>query len=271
MNSSVLATELSAIADEGLFRTNPVWCIERLVKCWQVRDASWADIPNRLDRLLHALPRHGIHLPQPALVGWANLYGLLPPTTDETEPPRPGVVGLIVDVVCHDTLLVPLATERSSEWRVAPTLPFRPASTLQELLVGLLHSLSIPHLHGVPERFAFTLCDPLGRRSDGPSMHLAGLLAVIRHATATPPCSIEPAACRNRTVTDSCPSVASRTNSKRSAGSVGRVPCWFDVGTPRRRRSTLTSTPCGKSIPWVNWPEPLSERGCSGFSSTVSR
>jgi hypothetical protein len=186
MNPSAFATELSAIADEGLFRTNPVWCIERLVKAWQGRDTSWVDIPNRLNRLLDALPRHGIRLPQPALVGWANLYGLLPPTIDEADPPRPGVVGLIVDVVCHDTLLVPLSTERSSEWHVDPTLPFRPARTLQELLVSLLHSLSLPHLHGVPERFAYTLRDPLGRRSDGPSMHLTGLLAVIRHANGNP-------------------------------------------------------------------------------------
>lgn len=186
MNPNAFATELSAIADEGLFRTNPVWCIERLVKGWQGRDTSWVDIPNRLDRLLAALPMHGIRLPEPALVGWANQYGLLPPTIDETDPPRPGVVGLIVDVVCHDTLLVPLSTERSSEWHVDPTLPFHPARAIQELLVRLLHSLSLPHLHGVPERFAFTLRDPLGRRSDGPSMHVAGLLAVIRHANGNP-------------------------------------------------------------------------------------
>lgn len=186
MTPNAFTTELAAIADEGLFRTNPVWCIERLVKGWQGRDASWVDIPNRLKRLLDALPRHGIRLPQPALVRWANQYGLITPTIGETDPPRPGVVGLIVDVVCHDTLLVPHSTERSSEWHVDPTLPFRPARTLQELLVRLLHALSLPHLHGVPERFAFTLLDPLGRRSDGPSMHMAGLLAVIRHANGNP-------------------------------------------------------------------------------------
>lgn len=55
------------------------------------------------------------------------------------------------------------------------------------LILRLLRSLRLPHLDSVPERFAFSLRDLLGRRSDGPSMHVAGLLAVVREANGRPP------------------------------------------------------------------------------------
>uniref|UniRef100_A0A7C4QQ30 Uncharacterized protein n=1 Tax=Schlesneria paludicola TaxID=360056 RepID=A0A7C4QQ30_9PLAN len=142
-----VVAELAAVADEPLWRTNAAWCIERL------RERQ----PELADCLWRALPRQ-----------------------------NPGVVGLVIDIVNRESFVVPLAAERSAEWHVDPTLPFRPAATLQELLVKLLHALALPHLHGVPERFAFTLRDPLGRRSDGPSMHIAGLLAVIRRANDNP-------------------------------------------------------------------------------------
>jgi pentatricopeptide repeat protein len=67
MTPAVFATELSAVADESLFRTNPVWCFDRLVERWGERDASWVGLPNRLARLLEAMVRLGLYLPQSAL------------------------------------------------------------------------------------------------------------------------------------------------------------------------------------------------------------
>lgn len=145
--SQPIVAELAAVADETLWHTNPVWCLQRLEKRQ----------PEIAACLRRALPRT-----------------------------NPGVVGMVVDVITHDALLVPLVVERSSEWHVDPTLPFRQPGKLPNLLGHLLRSLGLPNLSGVPERFAFTLRDPLGRRSDGPSMHLAGLLAVIRHANGNP-------------------------------------------------------------------------------------
>jgi hypothetical protein len=97
------------------------------------------------------------------------------------------VVGLIVDVASQEAWVVPLVAQRAAEWAADTTLPFQPATTVQDLLLELLNTLNLPHLGRVPERFAFTLRDPLGRRSDGPSMHVAGLLAVVREANDRPP------------------------------------------------------------------------------------
>jgi pentatricopeptide repeat protein len=186
MTADVFAAELAAAADEALWRTNPAWCVGRLVKRWERQEAYAVHLPIWLGRLLGALPGHNLRLPRVALDRWRSQYGLPPESDDSIEPPNPGVVGLIVDVVSHDALVVPLSAERCGEWSVEPTLPFRPATTLQDLLHRLLHPLGLPHLDGVPERFAFALRDPLGRRSDGPSMHVAGLLAVIREANDRP-------------------------------------------------------------------------------------
>jgi hypothetical protein len=148
MFSPSVVTEMFAVADEPLWRTNPRWCIRRL----QPQQPALAE------RLAQALP-----------------------------PANPGVVGLVVDTISREALVVPLRAERSSDWYVDPTLPFHQAGTLAELLGRLVRSLGLPHLDGIPERFAYTLHDPLGRRSDGPSMHLAGLLAVIRQVNSNPP------------------------------------------------------------------------------------
>ena len=87
-------------------------------------------------------------------------------------------VGLIVHIVCSDAWVVPLSAKRAAEWSVEPTLPFRPAATLQNLLLKLLHTLNLPHIDGVPERFAFALSDPLGRPGNRRAMN--GSLWVAR-------------------------------------------------------------------------------------------
>ncbi len=188
MNPTACVLELSAVADEGLFQTNPVWCLDRLVERWGKQDASWVNTPYRLARLVDALARLDIRLPRSALDRWTVQHGPIPISEDceHSSPPRPGVAGLIVDVGCQETWLVPLVVERGSEWYVEPTLPFRPGGAIQGLFIRFLHALGLPHMDGVPERFAFAFKDPLGRRSEGPSMHIAGLLAIIREANGRP-------------------------------------------------------------------------------------
>jgi hypothetical protein len=190
MTPAAFATELAATADEALWRTNPVWCLERLVKRWAQRDASRVHLSIWLPRLVDLLARNDISLPRSALDRWASHSG--PFSASEgiafVDQPYPGVVGLIVDVGCQEAWVVPLAAERAAEWAVAPTLPFHPATALQDLFIRLLAAdLDLPHLRAVPERFAFTLRDRLGRSSNGPSMHVAGLLAVVREANGRPP------------------------------------------------------------------------------------
>ncbi|WP_020473483.1 hypothetical protein [Zavarzinella formosa] len=188
MTSSSFILELSAIADEALFRTNPVWCLEKLLKRWEQDDATRIRLSARLSALLEALPTLGFFLPPDSISNWARRHGPLSirEGAKNQSPPAPGVVGVIVDAGCQETWVVPLQAERSAAWEVDPTLPFRPGGILQDLFIKFLHTLGLPSLEGVPERFAFKITDSLGRRSDGPSMHVAGLLAVIREANARP-------------------------------------------------------------------------------------
>jgi hypothetical protein len=176
-------------ADEGLLRTNPVWWVDRLCERWGERDSDWVARSHRLACLLAAMVGLGVRIPPAAVERWSEEHGLPnagPPGT--SEPPQPGVVGLLVNKVDpRVALVVPLAAERSAEWAVDPTLPFHPATTLQGLFIRLLAAgLDLSPLRAVPERFAFTLRDGLGWLSGGPSMHVAGLLEVVREANDRP-------------------------------------------------------------------------------------
>jgi hypothetical protein len=177
-------------ADECLLRTNPVWWVDRLCERWGERDSDWVAGPHRLARLLAAMVERGVRIPLAAVERWSEEHGL--PNTElpgTFEAPRPGVVGLVVDTLdSRVALVVPLAAERTPEWAVDPTLPFHPATILQDRFLRLLVvGLELSHLRAVPERFAYTLRDRLGRRSGGLSMHVAGLLAVVREANGRPP------------------------------------------------------------------------------------
>src|SRR4051794_9631559 len=98
MTADAFAAELAAVADEALWRTNPVWCVDRLVERWERQDAGRVHLPIWLGRLLGALPGHNLRLPRVALDRWRSRYGLPSDSGDSIEPPSPGVVGLIVDV-----------------------------------------------------------------------------------------------------------------------------------------------------------------------------
>ena len=186
MTAATRTAELLSVADEGLFRTNPVWSVDRLLDRWEQKDASWAEIPRRLPRLLEGLLRREIYLPQAAVERWARRYGFAVAGGLGSDQPRPGVVGLSVDVSCRETFVVPLVARRADEWGADPTLPFRPATLIQDLLLRLLDAHHLPHAFVVPERFAFHLRDLLGRRADGPSMSVAGLLAVLYELNGRP-------------------------------------------------------------------------------------
>jgi Surface antigen variable number repeat len=177
-------------ADERLLRTNPVWWVDRLNEWWNRRDGDWLARPRWLVRLLIALAEQGVRIPSAAVKRWSAENGIPIDALPRTPEPKPGVVGLVVDLEDPSvSLVVPLDAEQSTEWAADPTLPFHyPTTVLQDLFVRLLAvGLDFPHLRAVPERFAFILRDQLGRPSNGPSMHVAGLLAVIREANCQPP------------------------------------------------------------------------------------
>ena len=76
MTADIVAAELAAVADEPLWLTNPVWCINRLIHRWEQHAANRVHLPIWLGRLLEALPNQGIHLPCVAIEGWRNVTAL---------------------------------------------------------------------------------------------------------------------------------------------------------------------------------------------------
>ena len=87
---------------------------------------SWVALSDLIARLLNGFERLGIHLPKIAIERWSSQYGSLGKFQEcDFSGPTPGVVGLAVDVICQDALVVPLAVEPATEWSVDPTLPFR--------------------------------------------------------------------------------------------------------------------------------------------------
>ncbi len=175
----------AAVGDERLWRTNPVWCLERVLAAWGRRDHDWLHRPQRLAAVVRRLLDRGVRLPAPALRRWAD-DGLLPDGVTSVAP-EPGVVGLVVDRRAGVAWVAPLEARRAACWSVAPNLPMRPAAVLQDLLVRLVLGLGLPQGGAVPERFAFEVSDRLGQPADGPSMHVAGLLAVLAAANDHPP------------------------------------------------------------------------------------
>jgi pentatricopeptide repeat protein len=182
------SASLAAVADEGLWHTNPVWCIDRLLEAWGRKDRSWVDQPELLPALLRSLLAQGIRLPTEALQRWESA-GLLDSTDldgDSADVPSPGVVGLVIDHSSETAWVVPLDIEPSRTWSVDSNLPIRPPTVLQDMLIRVVLALDMPQAGAVPERFAFDVRERLGRRSYGPSMHIAGLLAVIDRQNNNP-------------------------------------------------------------------------------------
>jgi hypothetical protein len=174
-----------AVGDDRLWRTNPVWCIDRLLACWGQDDLSCVHAPTRLRAILRCLAGQGVRVPPRALARWAA-EGLIDPAEVGSDQPQPGVVGLVVDRPSGIAWVAPLEARSSRSWSVAPNLPFRPATVLQDTLVRMILALGLPQGGAIPERLAFEVEDRLGRYSDGPSMHVAGLLAVLAGANQGP-------------------------------------------------------------------------------------
>ena len=186
MMSSVLA----AIGDERLWQTNPVYCVETLLETWGRTDAGLGEGLSSATTTDRRLGRSR-NPPSPAARRrWRDRAPIDPlgrrGGADEPEYPCPGVVGLVVDRVTDDAWVVPLQVEASREWSTDSTLPFT-STGLQDLLIRLLRAAGLPSSRAVPERFAFKIRDLLGHPSAGPSMHVAGVLAVVRAANRCPP------------------------------------------------------------------------------------
>jgi hypothetical protein len=186
MSRHAHGTFTAAVGDENLWRTNPVWCVDCLVAAWRDSDDESLHVSRRVRALVACLAGRGVRINPDAQKRWAA-QGLIDSPAAPDELPTPGVVGLVIDRLAGVAWVAPLEARPAAGWSVAANLPIRPATVLQDLLVRTILALGLPQGEAVPERFAFEVRDRLGLRSDGPSMHVAGLLAVLGAANHGPP------------------------------------------------------------------------------------
>lgn len=164
----------AGIGDTPLWHTNPVWCVEQLRETCCATEAGWLSWPQCLAGVVRCLVDRGVPLPASALRHWANEV----PNLGAAATPGPGVIGLVVNKRIGTAWVTPLTARAAPTWSVAPNVPIR-TEVLQDLLVRLVLALGLPQAPTVPERLAFAIDDQLGDPADGPSMYVAGLLAVL--------------------------------------------------------------------------------------------
>lgn len=174
----------ASVGGPALWRTNPVWCVERFRQQWHETAEGWRLLPLVLPRIIAALGQAGLRLPRQALREWQ----MVAPKFEFPEPPpaAPGVVGLLVDRTTRAAWVTPLRVRAADRWSIEPHLPLR-VEVVQDLLVQLIQSAGIQIGGAIPERLAFAFDDLLGCRADGSSLDVAALLAVLCEINGQPP------------------------------------------------------------------------------------
>lgn len=111
-----------------------------------------------------------------------------------SEPLRPGVVALLVDAASGDqkAFIAPLQVAKIAQrhWHCHPGLPFT-SEQLLTLLSRLMASLGTVANNSMAETHSFEIKVPLQTPIQGRSMHVAGLISVVRGAHASSPSLLE--------------------------------------------------------------------------------
>ena len=169
-----MASHPNSLRESYARSSNPVWL---LTTSWDNRDPRGSR--QRSAERLARWHEEGISIPG-CVIQALVVEGLLPEVGESHGDPKTRVVGLVVDKSDPKTgfvhpLHVDVDLERNRQ-EVSPNLPFRPEH-IQDGLAALLKSSG--SVEGVPELFSFKINDQLGIRSDGSSMDIAALLAIV--------------------------------------------------------------------------------------------
>ena len=155
---------------QGLLRSNSIFVFQQ--------SAS-----NPYDRRLfhefeHALVQQGVYLPQAARAFWGHAATCAP-----EKSARPGVAGLAYrkkEKSNRDFALVcPLKAELQKSWYVSPGLPFSKNDLMAFTDALFTDFYKLQDFNGLPERFAFKMEGTLAEPVKGPSMTVAGFLAML--------------------------------------------------------------------------------------------
>lgn len=167
--------------DHSLVRTNPVFASDHKWSLLRSQGCAPRQLQSEFKNWLLAAISHGVEFPESC---WRcrvasqdldrsngssavprRIVGLLHASGDFFKEP----VGLVTEV---------RAEKHSQHWTAAAHLPFR-WEHIQEALIRLLYALLSSGTAAFPESQAFSITSPLSIDSDGSSMNIAGLLAVI--------------------------------------------------------------------------------------------
>ncbi len=179
----------------SIWQSNGAWCLARrypglAAPCRGGRPAGPEGVrfvhPDWRERLravvlaLQSSSRAGIVLPR-SFLHLLQSRGVEVPDTPVGEQSR-GVVGLAVDRDNDEGFLVPLRAtmQEPGRWHCDPELPFRDCRGLRDLLVRILDCLGPGLLHLAAERWSFQIHGGIGIPISGPSMDIAGILAIAR-------------------------------------------------------------------------------------------
>jgi hypothetical protein len=169
---------------QGLVVSNPVLVLDRLLPPSPGR-SEWLVANGELDEVVAALLAEGVPLPPSAVRRWRESGRLSPHigVDNNFRPQSRGVIGLVVDPVHGEGYVVPLVAERAGAWRIDPPLPPR-LEALLELLRDICAAANATDrmavdAHVFPEAFGVALGTEFPLASDGSSMDVALLLAVL--------------------------------------------------------------------------------------------
>ena len=174
------------LADHRLLCTNPVHCIDKLIRVLDGGDlGAHARKVLVVRSVLRVMRAHGVYPPrasQENLPPWARMSS---PGGSSGSGGGAVVNGVLVDLNgCPGTgrcaYLVPIQVLPADSWFVSESLPFS-ALDIKRLLSEILAAAGLPHHRTLPERFAFRFEDGLGRDASGRSMDLIAALGVIQH------------------------------------------------------------------------------------------
>lgn len=154
------------LPSSGILESNPIWLLQEIHK----------SCPDRLPDLLDAFKAEGIKMPPKAAKFFQNSGGPEIIVCKDSEF-NPGFVGLLFDRTRGLGFVTPLKVQSADEWYVSPNLPFN--SDDIECSMKLLFNAAGGDLDLYPDIFGFDIRDQTGCHSDGTSMTIAALLAVL--------------------------------------------------------------------------------------------
>ena len=172
--------EVQSIEPDSVWvKTNPAWCYHEFKRRLYAKGVHPRTIQPRLRAWIEQVQNNGVRFPGYL---WENFFCFAPTIKWEAPTEQPRVVGLLRSRADGQTtptgFVTQVKAESCSSWSVSDGLPFK-VGHIQDAFSKLINVPGTSLEMIVPEAKPFNIIDTLGQTSEGSSMNIAGLLAVI--------------------------------------------------------------------------------------------